>query len=330
MGASNKPQHSHLTGKTLTCLVAGAILLGAGCNFVGMVGGVTGDAPAITGEVDDGPTVQPYSAASCNSCSPNNNDPYSNDPYSQPQPPPPPPPPPPLNNDPNIALEGEGCWKRQCYQGLACVAVFKGKRIIAKHCMERCGYLGKDPNCDGGEVCAMSKQDGRVCFNPNNPKGGYTSNGPGSNGTRPPNGGTNPMPNPGPGGQGACGNALESQVFMMLNQERANNGRGPVQCDMAASQVARNHSQDMCNRNYFSHNGPDGSSPWSRLQQGGVPFASAGENIAMGYRSPQAVHQGWMTSPGHRKNMLGSSWTRVGIGQIDCHGTPYWTEVFMR
>jgi uncharacterized protein YkwD len=183
----------------------------------------------------------------------------------------------------------------------------------------------------------MSKQDGRVCFNPNNPKGGYTSNGPGSNGPLPNNDGYTPLPpsnnnnNGGNnGGNGACGNGLESQVFTMLNQERANNGRGPVQCDMAAVQVARNHSQDMCNRNYFSHSSPEGSSPWGRLQQAGVPFASAGENIAMGYQSAQAVHSGWMTSPGHRDNMLGSSWTRVGIGYIDCHGTPYWTEVFMR
>lgn len=228
----------------------------------------------------------------------------------------------PQNNDASIAKEGEGCWKRPCMQGLACVAVYNGPAIIAKHCMERCANLGGDPNCDGGEQCVKSKDNGRVCFNAQNSKGGYTSGGPGSS----PNNNNNGSGN---GPQGACGGPEESQVFALLNQVRAQYGRGALQCDPQASNVARSHSQDMCTRGYFSHTSLDGRAPWDRLQAGGVQFNSAGENIAMGYQSPQQVHDGWMNSSGHRQNMLGSSWTRVGIGMIRCGGTPYWTEAFM-
>jgi uncharacterized protein YkwD len=86
----------------------------------------------------------------------------------------------------------------------------------------------------------------------------------------------------------------------------------------------------MCNRGYFSHYSPDGKAPWDRLTAGGIQFFSAGENIAMGYPNPQAVHNGWMNSPGHRQNRLDGGWKRVGIGRVSCGGTPYWTEVFMQ
>jgi uncharacterized protein YkwD len=301
--------------------------LGVGCDMVGMVGeGIVGDAPAIEqGDGDhqgitlsEGDDVQPTGCG---------------DPADPAPPPPEPDATPP--GDPAIAYEGEGCWKRTCYQGLACVLVYNGDAVVGKFCMERCGTLGNDPNCDGGEACTESQAEGRVCFDPNSPDAGFTSNSPGSAGGQgappppppPDNGGAAPPP---PGSGGSCGGPEESQVFDMLNQVRAQYGRGPLQCDPAGANVARQHSQDMCNRGYFSHTSPDGKTPWARLQAGGVPFSSAGENIAMGYQSAQSVHNGWMNSPGHQQNMLSGSWTRVGIGLIHCGGTPYWTEVFMR
>ena len=154
--------------------------------------------------------------------------------------------------------------------------------------------------------------------------------GPGSNpgAPTPPGGGTPP---PGGGGAGACGNAEESQVFKLLNQARAKYGKGAVKCDTAGLKAARAHSQDMCNKGYFSHTSPTGTSAGTRLKAAGASFSSWGENIAKGYSSPQAVHNGWMNSSGHRKNMLNSSFTRAAIGLIRCNGsTPYWTEVFMR
>jgi uncharacterized protein YkwD len=245
------------------------------------------------------------------------------------QPPPNNPPPP---GSPTPAKEGESCETATCDTGLACVTVYSGgyAKVVGKYCMEQCQILGSDPICDTGEVCTQSKTAGKVCFNANKPSQGYTSPG----GSTPPPGGSTPPPGGStlpPGGSGPCGfNTMEHEVFNLLNAERAKNGAGALQCDPAAVKVARAHSQDMCTRKYFSHTTPEGKSPWDRLKAGGVSFSSAGENIAWGQTSAQQVHNAWMNSSGHRKNMLNPSWVRVGIGYVGCTGKPYWTEVFMR
>ena len=234
--------------------------------------------------------------------------------------------PPPPGANPNLAYEGMSCASKPCDLGLKCVEVWQGQKAAGKFCMERCATLGADKNCDGAEVCTQSSKQGRVCFAGSKPSGGYTDNSPGSSQYK-------PMPaNPGGSGSGGgCGSAAEDAVFKLLNQVRAQSGASAVKCDPAAAKVARAHSQDMCDKGYFSHTSPGGKKPWDRLKAAGVGFSSAGENIAKGYQTPSSVHTGWMNSSGHRKNMLSPSWTRVGIGMIKCNGgTPYWTEVFLR
>ena len=103
--------------------------------------------------------------------------------------------------------------------------------------------------------------------------------------------------------------------------------RGLAPRDALMTRAARLHSQDMCDLGYFDHTGRDGSQPWDRMRRSGVRFEAAGENIAWGYASAQSVHDGWMTSPGHRANLLGQ-WGRVGVGLAPCGGDNYWTQVF--
>lgn len=64
----------------------------------------------------------------------------------------------------------------------------------------------------------------------------------------------------------------------------------------------------------FEHTRPDGSSCFTALDQAGINYRAAGENIAMGYRSPEAVVEGWMNSPGHRANILNGDFTHIGVG----------------
>ena len=261
--------------------------------------------------------------------------------YTNPQkkntPPTPPTPPKPPSGS---VQEGKACAGKTCAAGLACVGVKSSGSIIGRWCMEKCNSIGSsDPHCDGGETCTYSSQ-GPVCFNVNGKANGYTSPGgfkmmyfPPGQAPVPP-GGTTPPPGTPPGtppSGGSCGDTDESAVFDLLNKERAARGLGAVACDKTALIVARSHSEDMCKRGYFSHTNKKGQAPWDRLKQGGVTFSSAGENIAYGYSTPQAVNKGWMNSWGHRKNMLSSGWTRAAIGLYICGGsTKYWTEVFMR
>jgi uncharacterized protein YkwD len=139
-----------------------------------------------------------------------------------------------------------------------------------------------------------------------------------------------PKPRPITDGNDGIG-ALERQVVRLLNQERRHRGLAPLTLDPVAAKVARAHSQDMCQRRYFSHESLGGSQPWDRLRRGGARFKEAAENIAVGYSSAQAVHQGWLSSPGHRANRLNPTYRRIGVGLYMCRGTmAYWTELFMR
>lgn len=110
--------------------------------------------------------------------------------------------------------------------------------------------------------------------------------------------------------------AAEQAMFALVNQERRNRGIPDLQWDPQIVTVARAHSRDMWERKYFSHVNPDGDDPGDRLEQGGVEFTLAGENIALAPTTSLA-HQGLMNSEGHRHNILDPNFKRIGIGIID-------------
>jgi uncharacterized protein YkwD len=125
--------------------------------------------------------------------------------------------------------------------------------------------------------------------------------------------------------------AHEQEVVRLLNGTRIQLGLRPLGVDRRAIRAARKHSEDMCRRNYFDHVSPEGKQPWDRLRALGAKFSAAGENIAAGYPSAATVHQGWLDSPGHRKNRLSSNYGGVGVGVYRCDNNKlYWTEVFVR
>jgi uncharacterized protein YkwD len=89
-----------------------------------------------------------------------------------------------------------------------------------------------------------------------------------------------------------------------------------LQYDPQLTAVARNHSEDMLARGYFSHYTPEGKDPFDRMRAAGVKFSVAGENLALAQTLPIA-HTGLMNSPGHRENILRANFGRLGIGIID-------------
>ena len=119
----------------------------------------------------------------------------------------------------------------------------------------------------------------------------------------------------------------EADVVSLTNRERAKYGLPALSEDWELSRVARYKSQDMHDRHYFSHTSPTYGSPFEMMRAFGLSYRSAGENIAMGYRTPAAVVEGWMNSEGHRANILNASFTRIGVGYVaDGH---YWTQMFI-
>jgi uncharacterized protein YkwD len=85
----------------------------------------------------------------------------------------------------------------------------------------------------------------------------------------------------------------------------------------------------MSDRDFFDHVNPDGEDPGERLEDAGVDWRGWGENIARGYVDADEVMSGWMTSEGHRRNLLDPSFDEVGIGVRWAAGGPYWTQDFV-
>jgi len=110
----------------------------------------------------------------------------------------------------------------------------------------------------------------------------------------------------------------EKAMHGMVNRARAARGIARLSWDDRLGEIARAHSQDMHDRHFFSHQNPNGESPFDR--------GSDGENIAFGYGSTLGAHRALMRSPGHRANILRESFDTLGVGMCDagCH----WTQSF--
>lgn len=121
--------------------------------------------------------------------------------------------------------------------------------------------------------------------------------------------------------------SYESEVIRLVNEIRQQSGLRPLAANWELSRVARYKSQDMRDNGYFSHDSPTYGTPFQMLSAFGLSYRTAGENIAKGYASPQAVVNGWMNSSGHRANILNASYTQIGVGYVS--GGNYWTQLFI-
>jgi uncharacterized protein YkwD len=132
--------------------------------------------------------------------------------------------------------------------------------------------------------------------------------------------------------------AAEVSIAELINEERRTRGLEPLQRSPGLSTVARNHSRDMYNREFFAHENPDGDWSWNRVADGDVPVCTdsptTSENIHHGYTntyvsSPsideryhtknatniaKLVVDSFTNSEGHRENMLDKGWDYIGVG----------------
>ena len=126
-------------------------------------------------------------------------------------------------------------------------------------------------------------------------------------------------------GSGQSGDrALEQRVIDLTNAERQRHGCPPLANNDRLHAAALAHSVDMAEQRYFSHTSLDGSSLRDRIDRQGYSWRMIAENIAMGYRTPESVVDGWMNSAGHRANILNCDLAEIGVG----HDRTYWTQNF--
>jgi uncharacterized protein YkwD len=122
---------------------------------------------------------------------------------------------------------------------------------------------------------------------------------------------------------------FEFQLFDLTNAARVIRGLPILTYDEAVSNTARKHSEDMAIHNYFNHENLEGKSPFNRMEEDGLVFSYAGENLAYGQSSSIFAHEGLMNSKGHRKNILSADFHNLGVGTaFNEESTPYYTENF--
>ena len=116
--------------------------------------------------------------------------------------------------------------------------------------------------------------------------------------------------------------ALADEVVRQVNAERAKAGLRPLAVSAELTRAARVRAGEIVKK--FSHTRPDGSA-WNT-----VSSAAYGENIAMGQRTADKVMAAWMTSPGHRANILRPSFGSIGVCAYVSGGVTYWAQLFGR
>jgi uncharacterized protein YkwD len=142
-----------------------------------------------------------------------------------------------------------------------------------------------------------------------------------------------PPPPPAPPAQPATLSTFEADIVAGVNNERIAAGLAPLQLDGALVAVARERSNDMVQQGYFGHTSPSGQTAFSLLDQYGIPYGWAGENLARNnYPDDESVAvamRDWTASDGHRENMLNVHYTAIGVGAaVDSSGMKYFTVIF--
>lgn len=117
-----------------------------------------------------------------------------------------------------------------------------------------------------------------------------------------------------------------AKVVELVNKERDKAGCSPLKVNAKLTKAAQDHSKDMADHKNMSHTGSDGSSPDDRITRAGYHWTAYGENVAYGYSTPDEVMKGWMSSPGHKRNILDCSFKEIGVGLAQ--PGDYWTQDF--
>lgn len=128
--------------------------------------------------------------------------------------------------------------------------------------------------------------------------------------------------------------SVERTAFEMLNQKRRERGLSPLAWSGELCNVARLHSQNMSELQFFAHRGLDGKMVSDRADAGGLgKWRAIGENIAFnrGYQDPIAkAVEGWLDSPTHMRNLMDDRWKESAVGvAVAADGSYYFTQVFL-
>ncbi len=106
-------------------------------------------------------------------------------------------------------------------------------------------------------------------------------------------------------------------IVELTNRQRQAAGLNTLKENKLLDEAAAAKAADMFARDYWAHNAPDGTEPWSFVLGSGYSYLHAGENLARDFRDPDSVVTAWMKSPSHKANLISSKYRDIGVAVVD-------------
>lgn len=108
-----------------------------------------------------------------------------------------------------------------------------------------------------------------------------------------------------------------SSIIELTNKQRQTAGLGILKENALLDQAAAAKAADMFAQDYWAHNAPDGTEPWSFILSSGYSYLHAGENLARDFKDPSSVVTAWMNSPSHKANLVSTKYNDIGVAVVD-------------
>jgi uncharacterized protein YkwD len=116
-------------------------------------------------------------------------------------------------------------------------------------------------------------------------------------------------------------NDYENAVAAMINDYRVSSGLNAIAYEPTLTYIAKFRSQDLMDRNYWSHYTPEGTTVFNLFRANGVKYKIGGENLGQAtpadVGSPEAFMNAWKNSPSHNANMLRQGYNYIGVGMVE-------------
>jgi hypothetical protein len=108
-----------------------------------------------------------------------------------------------------------------------------------------------------------------------------------------------------------------AQLHNRTNDVRKQGNLGALALSDKLSDAAQKKAENMLSVGYWSHDAPDGTTPWQWIEGEGYAYVNAGENLARGFNTIDGIMDAWLDSPSHRANVLNGNYTEVGFAAVN-------------
>ena len=123
----------------------------------------------------------------------------------------------------------------------------------------------------------------------------------------------------------------KNEIIKMVNSVRAEKNLPSLIENKKLNILADKKAKIMANENNLSHTAGGYKTFSDFLVENNVKFLAVGENIARNWKTPEEVMKAWLSSKGHKANIMSEKFTQIGVGKaISSNGDIYWVQLFIK